>query len=426
MKALIVFGIMFFFILLEVPLFLAVGLAGLIFILIFDPSSLVSVTYNMVNGLDNFALLAIPFYMLAGDTMNRGGLTKRIVGFAGSIFGYVRGGLNYVNISANIIMAGISGSAVADAAATGGVLIPAMEKAGYPKPFAAAITCASATMGPIIPPSVPMILFGLLSGAPIADLFLGGVVPGLMLAGILSAGCYIISLKRDFPKREGTMNGREIWLNFRRAFISLMLPVIVLGGIFSGAMTVTEAGAVAVMYALITGVFIYREISFREIPSLFYKTAYDAAILLIALATVQILSHLIAEMQLGEVLSKEILAITTNKYVILLLINLFLLIVGCVIDPITSLLLLVPILLPIIRVIGIDPVHFGVVMVLNLMIGLSTPPIGGLLFVTSLVAEVQIGAIVKEVTIFVLFFLIVLLLITFFPQLVLLLPSITS
>jgi len=423
MKALIIFGIMFFFILLEIPLFLAVGLAGLIFILIFDPSSLVNITYNMVMGLDNFALLAIPFYMFAGDAMNRGGLTSRIVGFASSIFGYLRGGLNYVNISANIIMAGISGSAVADAAATGAVLIPAMEKSGYPKPFAGAITCAAATMGPIIPPSVPMILFGLLSGASIADLFLGGVLPGFMLAGILFVSSYFISIRRNLPKREGSITAGEVWSNLKRAFISLLLPVVVLGGIFSGIMTVTEAGAVAVMYALLAGVFIYRELKWRDIPGLFLKTAYDAAILLIALATVTILSHQIAEMQLSQVLSEQIMSLTENKYLILLLINVFLLLVGCVVDPITSLLLLVPILLPIIEQIGIHPVHFGVVMVLNLMIGLSTPPIGGLLFVTSLVAHVPVGDLVRELMIFVILFIIVLILITFIPQLVLFLPS---
>jgi tripartite ATP-independent transporter DctM subunit len=423
MKTLVLFGVMFVFIFLEIPLFLAVGLAGLVFILIFhDASYLVQIPYAMCNGLDNFALLAIPFYMLAGEAMNKGGLTNRIVGFAGSIFRYFRGGLSYVNISANIIMAGISGSAVADAAATGAVLIPAMEKEGYGKAFAGALTAAAATMGPIIPPSVPMILFGILSGASIADLFLGGIVPGLMMGLFLFISSYFISARRNYPKMEGRIRLREVSLRFKESFLSLLLPVIVLGGIFSGVMTVTEAGAAAVVYALIVGTLIYRELPWRLIPKLFYNTAYNAAILLVTLATVSILSHLIAGMQLGAVIGEHLLRITANKYLILLFINIFLLMVGCVMDPLTALFLLVPILLPVTQHVGIDTVHFGVVMVLNLMIGLSTPPIGGLLFLMTMMTKVQMGSLIREITPFVLIFILVLLLITYIPQLVLFFP----
>ena len=424
MKTLILFGIMFFFIFLEIPLFLAVGLAGMVFILIFcDPSFLVQIPYNMTSGLDDFALLAIPFYMFAGEVMNQGGLTQRIVSFAASIFRYLRGGLSYVNITANIIMAGISGSAVADAAATGAVMIPAMESEGYDTAFAGAITASAATMGPIIPPSIPMILFGLLSGASVADLFLGGVIPGLMLALVLFISSYFISRRRNYPKIDGRISPREVALCFKESFVALMLPVIVLGGIFTGIMTVTEAGAVAVIYGLITGTMIYRKLPWRKVPQIFYKTAYSASILLIALATVTILSHIIADMQLGAALSQRLMGITTNKYVILLIINIFLLLVGCVMDPLTALILLVPILLPITQQVGVDPVHFGVIMVLNLMIGLSTPPIGGLLFVMSLVARVQMSSLIREILPFVFMFILILMTITYIPQLVLFLPS---
>ena len=424
MNALLLLGFMFFFILLETPFFVAVGLSGLVYILIVHgPANLVMIPFNMVNGLDNFALLAIPFYMFAGEAMNQGGLTQRIVGFTSSIFGYLRGGLNYVNITANVIMAGISGSAVADCAATGAVLIPAMEKEGYGKTFAGAITAAASTMGPIIPPSIPMIIFGLLSGTSIADLFIGGVIPGFMMAGFLFVSCYFIAIRRNHPKREGRVSAREIWATFRKAFLALMLPFIVLGGIFTGIMTVTEAGAVALVYALFAGIFVYRELSWRAVPKLFFHTAYNASILLIALATVQILSHLMAEMQLSTLLAGEIMKITQNKYMILLIINVFLLLVGCVMDPLTSLLLLVPILLPVVQKVGVNPVHFGVVMVLNLMIGLSTPPVGGLLFITSIMAKIPMADLVKELLPFILIFIGILFLITYVPSLVLFLPG---
>lgn len=423
MNILMVFGLMFFFILLETPLFLAVGLAGMIYTLVFcEVSTLVQVTYQMTTGLDSFALLAIPFYMFAGEIMNAGGLTQRIVDFAGSVLRYLRGGLVYVNITANIIMAGISGSAIADAAATGAVLIPAMDKEGYDKPFAGAITCAAATMGPIIPPSVPIILFGILSGAPIDKLFLAGVVPGLLMGLMLFVSSYFIAVRRSYPKAKGRINALEVWANFKKAFLALLLPVIVLGGIFTGITTVTEAGAIAVVYAMLAGILVYREIRWSSLPKMVFKIAYQAAILLVALATVQILSYIIADMQLADLINQKLADFTANKYFILILINVFLLLVGCVMDPLTAIILLTPVLLPVTRVVGIDPVHFGVIMVLNLMIGLSTPPIGGLLFVTTIIADVPMSSLVKEILPLVLLFILLLLIITFIPQIVLFLP----
>ncbi|MBI5584729.1 MAG: TRAP transporter large permease, partial [Deltaproteobacteria bacterium] len=326
------------------------------------------------------------------------------------------------NITVNIVIAGLSGSAVADAAATGGVLIPAMEKEGYGKTFAAAITAAASTMGPIIPPSIPMIIFGLMTGVSIADLFLGGVVPGLIMALVLFGSCYFIAIRRNHPKREGRVSLREIGTTFWRASWALILPFIVLGGIFSGIMTVTESGAVAVVYTLFVGIFVYQELNWRMLPRLFFRTAYNTGIILAVIATIQILTHLMAEMKFTTLLANTILMITDNKYLILLIINIFLLLVGCLVDPFTALFLLIPILVPVVQKVGVDPIHFGVVMVLNLMIGLSTPPVGGLLFVTTVMAKVRMNELVREIYPFILLFIGVLFLITYVPALVLFLP----
>lgn len=380
------------------------------------------VPLRMIAGVDIFPLVAVPLFILAGDLMNKGGITRRLIDFSLSIVGHFKGSLSQVAIITNIIMAGVSGSGVADASATGTILIPAMKKAGYEAEYAAAVIAAASTIGPIIPPSIPMIIFAVMSNVSIGKLFMAGLLPGLTLGAAFMLMSWLISVRRNYPFQPKT-NFRQRIKAFRGAIWALFMPVIILGGIVFGITTATEAASVAVVYALFVGLFVYREFKIKDLPEIFFHSAVTSGVVMILLAAAGIFSWLLAESQVNSLLGNYIFSLSKNPFVILLLINLLLLIVGCLLEPLPALIIFVPALIPIGKAIGIDPIHFGTIIVLNLMIGMLTPPVGFLLFVVSAIGKISIGPIIKEVMPFLLMVLIVLMVVTFFPAFTTWIPS---
>jgi tripartite ATP-independent transporter DctM subunit len=412
---------MFFFMAIGMQLFLAMGVTCLIFVFLFDLPVMV-LAQSYVRGLSVYDMLALPFLFMAGDLMNAGGITDKLVSFALALVGRVRGGLSHVTIVSSMIFAGVSGSAVADCSAIGSVLLPTMKKAGYPAPYAATLMAAAATIGPIIPPSIPLVVYGLLTQISIGRLFLAGAVPGVLMGLYLLVVSFWTSYRRGYP-RGAKFSVSGLAQAFVVSLPALIMPAIILGTIVSGIATATEAGAVAVVYALIVGCFVYRKTSIKNLPHLLGQTMINTATITIIIATTGLFCWIVANMGLGEVLVKTFASISMNKWVILGMINIFFLIWGCFLDPVTGILIIVPILLPLLNQVGIDLVHFGLVVVLNLMIGLITPPVGLLLYLTSSMAEVKLELMLKELPPFLVALLLVLVICTFVPDIVLWLPN---
>ena len=417
------FGSFIALLILGMPIVFAMALSSVAFLVLFAPGiPLTVIPHQMVAGVDNFPLLAIPFFFLAGELMNEVGITQRLVEFAAAIVGHIRGGLAYVVIVTNVIMAGFSGTALADASATGSVLIPAMKRQGYDADFSAAITAAAATIGPIIPPSIPMIIYAVVAEVSVGSLFLAGVIPGLLMGGYLCIVTYFVSRRRKYPVAERSTL-RRLGAATRRAIWALMAPVIILGGILSGVVTATEAGVLAVAYSLFVGFAIHRELHVRDLPGIFCRTAVGTAVIMIIVGASGIMGWLVANMKIGEAVLNGVSALTQNPTMILLLMNIFFLIVGCLMDPLAGMLIFVPVFLPLIKHVHIDPVHFGLVVVLNLMIGLLTPPVGYLLFLSAEMANVSIDAVIREVIPLLAALLFVLALSTYWPSMVMLVPN---
>lgn len=412
---------MFIFMGLGLPIFLAMGITCLLFIVLFDLPMMI-LAQSFTRGLGSYDFLALPFYFLAGDLMNAGGITARLVDFSKALIGHIKGGLSHVNIIASMIFSGVSGSAVADTSAIGSVLIPSMKKDGYPGAYAAAVTAASSTIGPIIPPSIPLVIYGLLSQVSIGKLFLAGAIPGIMMGLYLLVASFAISYRRGYPASKRAPL-KELLRSGVNAGLAVMMPMIILIGITTGVVTPTEAGVIAVVYGLILGLFVYREIKLRDLPQIFGQTMINTGTILIIIATIGIFCWIIANMGLGEVLVRFFLSISTNKWVILGILNIFFLIWGCVLDPVTSMVILVPIFIPLVQQVGIDLVHFGLVVVMNLMIGLVTPPVGILLFLTSSMAQDRLEKVIKEMIPFIIALLLVLAICTYIPGIVMWLPN---
>lgn len=406
---------------LSLPIFLAMGITCLLFALLFDLPLMV-LPQSYVRGLAVYDLLALPFYFLAGDLMNAGGITARLVKFSEALIGHIRGGLSHVTIISSMIFAGVSGSAVADASAIGSVLIPTMKKNGYPSSYVAALTAASSTIGPIIPPSIPMVVYGLLTQVSIGRLFLAGAIPGILMGVYLLVVSFHISYRRGYPANQRATL-KQLFRSFIDAAPALMMPAIILGGIVIGIVTPTEAGAIAVVYGLVIGCFVYREINLKDLPRIFGQTMVNTATIMIIIATTGLFCWIIANMGLGGVLVKMFQSISTNKWIILAIINVFFLFWGCFLDPVTAMLIIVPILIPLVQQLGIDLVHFGLIVVLNLMIGLVTPPVGILLYLSSSMANVKLGLMLKELVPFLLALFLVLAMSTYIPSIVMWLPN---
>jgi len=409
------------FTLLGVPIGFAIGLTAIILMFFIGMPDPLILARRLVTGVDSYTLLAIPFFMLAGEIMNKAGLVNDILQFAKALVGRLRGGLAYVNVVASMLFAGISGSAVADTAALGSLEIPMMEKDGYDKSFSSAITAASAVIGPIIPPSIPMIILGSIAQLSIARLFLGGAIPGILIGFSLMGVCYYLAKKRQYPVGEG-VSIREFFQVFKKTIWALILPFIILFGIVGGIFTATEAGAIAVIYAVIIS-FVAYDVKLRDYPEILKGAALNTGIVMLVCGAAMTLTWYLAVAQVPQILTNLLMGITESRLVFLLLLNILLFLIGMVVDLTPALFLLVPILLPVSAAYGIDPIHFGVIMVANLCIGLITPPVGTVLYVTNSVSKIELKDLVKELLPMYAVLFGVLLLITYVPGLVLWLPS---
>lgn len=377
---------------------------------------------NVYEGMNSFPLMAIPFFMLAGELMNRGGISARIVGFAQAMVGHFRGGLAQVNVVDSMLFAGISGSAVADVSALGSIIIPQMEKKGYPKPFAAAITAASAIIGPIIPPSGIMIIYAYVMGESVAALFLAGIVPGVLIGIALMITIKLMADRYKLPAAQP----RATWVDAARAgaaaFWPLMTPILLMGGILSGVFTPTEAAAVAVGYSFIISIFVLKTLTWRDIPGVLTRAGITSSVVMLLVGAAMAFKTVAALAHTPELLASTLLSITENPLLLLLLVNLLLFVVGMFLDAGPAIIILGPILGPIFASMGVDPVHFAIVMVVNLTVGLLTPPMGLVLFATSAVSGLRVETIARAVMPFLAVEFLVILLITYIPAISLTLP----
>jgi len=377
---------------------------------------------SMIAGVDSYALVQVPLFILAGELMNSGGLTMRLIDWAMMLVGRLKGSLGHVSIITNFVMAGVSGSAVADAVATGKPLIPAMRNEGYGEGFAGAVIVAGALLGPILPPSIPMVVYAQISSQSVVKLFMAGVLPAILLAAGFLVICSIVARYRKYASRE-RVDFRSKLRATGRASWALMMPVIVIGGIRFGLLTVTESAAVAVLYALVVSFVVYRGITLRQLPRLIFHAGRSTAIILFLLAAAGPFSWLVAESQINQTVIDTIRSVSTNPVVVLLIVNLFLLLIGCIVEPLPAMIIFLPLLIPLGAQVGIDPIQFGAVVVLNLMIGLMHPPIGLLLFVVSSVGKLRLAPVMWEVLPFLGWAILVLVLTIVFPPITTWLPS---
>ena len=408
-----------------VPIFLSLFGACALYILMNPDLSFMVAAQRMISAPNSFTLLAVPFFLFAGQLMNSGGVTKRIFGFAESLVSHFRGGLGYVNVLASMLFAGMSGSASADAGGLGAVEIKAMRDAGYDDFFSIGVTGASSLIGPIIPPSVPFVIFGAIANVSVGGLFVGGVIPGILMAVSLFIMVFIVAKIRHYPK--GKMPSfpiyvRKVLKSFLSAFFALLTPLIIIGGIWSGMFTPTEAAAVATVYALFVTIYIYREQKWKDIPPVILQVVRIVPRAILIVASANLFGWIMNYEKVDDFLMKVLFDFTTNKYVILFLISMILFILGMFLEVVSAIMLLLPLLQPIISALGIHPIHLGVFMVLNLMIGLVTPPVGFVLYMLSIVAEVPVKEVMQAVLVWVIPIVVTLFLVLYFPGLVMFLP----
>lgn len=421
---LIIYGFLIFLmlILLEVPIAISLGCSSIIILLINGNFPLSFIAQRMYAGLDSFTLLALPLFIFVGQSMNSSRITDRIFNFAKCLIGSIAGGLAHVNVLASIIFAGMSGSATADAGGLGLVELKAMCNAGFDKKFSAAVTAASSTIGPIIPPSIPLVVYATMSNASIGKLFIGGVIPGLLMGFILMFYIYVISSKKDLP-RERAYSLKEKMESFVQALPALFAPVLLVGGILLGIFTPTEGAAVTAIYTLFLGFVIYRDLTIKNFFDILKFTAKTSGAILIVISLSNIFSYFISIAQIPQIVVNTLFEITQNKYIILLLINIVLLIGGCFMESLVLIAIGTPILIPVINALGISEVHFGIMMILNLMIGGITPPFGLLTFTVANISKISTNELFKAVLPFLVPLLIVLLLVTFIPEITLFMPN---
>lgn len=405
----------------RIPIAFSLAVSCLVYVVV-EGIPLTVIPMKLYSGMDVFVLLSIPGFILAGNLMNHGGLTQKIISFCNHVFGHIRGGLALANVGASMLFAGITGTAVSDTASIGSVMIPAMKKEGYDEAFSCAITAASSTVGPIIPPSVPMIIAATLSGLSVGKLFLAGAIPGLLLGVGLMGAVWVISKKNNYP-RHPKSSLRQIGKSFTDTFWALLMTVVILYGIIGGIFTPTEASIIAAVYACLVGVFIYKKLSFRKIQVVILDSMKTSASLMVLIGFANLFGWILVVEQFPQFISSEILSFTDNKYVVLLLMNLVLIVIGTFMETIAALLILFPILLKVAVSVGVDPIHFAVIAVLNLVIGLTTPPVGVCLFVASSIGKVPMGRLSKAILPFLAISLIVLILVTLIPELSLFLPA---
>ncbi len=407
-----------------IPVAITLAIASVAYLL-YAGIPLVVLPQKMYAGIDVFVLLCIPGFILAGNLMNMGGITERIVRLANAMVGWMRGGLGLTNVAASMLFGGISGTAVADAASIGGMMIPGMKKAGYPADFSAAVTAASSTVGPIIPPSVPMIIVGALSGISVGKMFLAGAIPGLLMGFAMMFTAWLIARQKGFP-RQPWQGFRELGKSFMGAFWAVAMTGLIIGGLLSGFATPTETAVVASVYAFVVGAFFYRDLPLRVVPKIVIDSAVSAAAILVLVGFANVFGWILVSERIPQAIAAGVLSITDNKYLVILLINLLLLFVGMFMETIAALIILFMPLLALATSVGIDPVHFATFAVLNLMIGLTTPPVGVCLFICANIARLPLAPVVRAIMPFLLTNIAVLFLVSYIPALATWLPSVLA
>jgi C4-dicarboxylate transporter DctM subunit len=406
---------------LRMPIAFSLGFSSFVYIAASDiPLSIIP--ERMFSGIDSFVILCVPGFILAGNLMNVGGITDRIIHFCMALVGHIRGGLGVANVGASMVFAGISGTAISDTVSIGSVMIPAMVKRGYDSEFSAAVTASSSTIGPIIPPSLPMVIAGTVTGLSVSRLFVAGIIPGLLLGFGLGIVSYFISVKRQHPKEE-RLPLREVVRSFFGAFWAILMTIIIIGGIIGGFFTPTEAAMVAVFYAIIIGFFVYRELKLNMLPKIFYESAVTTASLMVLVGFANVFAWILTSEEIPVMITTAMLNFSNNPAVYILLVNILLVFVGMFMETIAALMILMSILLKPAISLGIDPIQFSIMCVLNLVIGLTTPPVGVCLFVASSIARISIGRLTIALLPFIAIGLVVLILVSYVPPITLWLPS---
>lgn len=418
--ALILFGTLFLLFLLKMPIGFSLMISSIL-VMVLTGTGLEMVPKRLFTSCDSFAFMAVPFFILAGTLMSQGGISRRLCNFINSVLGRFPGGLGLVSVVACMFFAAISGSSAATTAAIGGMMVPEMVKRKYDRDFSAAINAAGGTIGVIIPPSIPFVTYGVLTGCSISTLFMAGFVPGVLMGLALMVVVVIISMKKGY-KDTTKFSGREILKFFWDALLAMLMPVIVLGGIYTGLFTPTEAAVVAVMYGVVVGMFVYRNITPKSLMKILKDAAGSTAQVMILICAASLFGYVLTAHRIPDAIATFILGLSSNKWVILLLINLLLLIVGTFLDTTAAIIILVPILYPIITTIGVDPIHFGMILCVNLAVGFVTPPFGTCLFVACGVADTSLGAITKKILPFIAALLVVVAMVTIFEPISLFLP----
>jgi C4-dicarboxylate transporter, DctM subunit len=415
MTALVMLLALFALVLINVPIAVALGLiAAVAMVWKSGADSLLAAAVTMFDGAKSFPLIAIPLFVLAGAIMNTSGISRRLIAFASALLGFIKGGLSMVNIGTSMFFAEISGSAVADVAAIGSILMPAMEKRGYPKEFAAAITSSSASLAIIIPPSIPMILYATIADTSVVQLFVAGIIPGLIGAAGLMAMSYWFAVRYDYPVEE-VFRLKRVWATFKDAIWAFLLPIIILGGIFGGIVTATEGAGLAVVSALFIGVVIYRELDLRHLHTALIDGAVQTAVVMLLVATSALLGLYLTESRVPQALAQSMGELTQNRYVILALLNALFLVLGCFLHGAAAIILVVPIVMPLVHAVGLDPIHFGLIVTLNLAIGQQTPPVASVLITACSIAKADVWEVTKVNIYFIGVLFLVLMLVTYVP-----------
>ena len=396
------------------PVAFSLGISSLVYF-IGNDMSLYMFAQRFFGGLNSFTLLCIPGFVFAGSLMNQGGITERLIGFCNKLIGHIRGGLAIANVLASMLFAGISGTALADTVSVGGILIPAMKKEGYDSDFSCAVTAASSCIGPIIPPSVPMIMAATMTGLSVGKMFAAGIIPGILRGGGMILVSYWISVKRNYPKAERRATLKEIMSSAKESFFAILMTLIILSSILFGIVTPTEASILAVVYGIFVGFFVYKELTVARLIKCMKDTAVSSAAIMVLVGMANVFAYILTKEQIPQMVADAMLALTTNKYIILILINLLLVFVGMFMETIAAILILFPVLLNLVISVGVDPIQFGVIVVLNLVLGLCTPPVGVCLFAATNIGETKLTGVIKELVPYLICNFTVLLLVTFVP-----------
>ena len=420
---LLIFALLIFFFMIQMPIAFAMGASAALAMYLFFDVPLQVIVQLMFTANDSFPLLAVPFFMLAGSLMESGGISRRIVDFANAAVGFVTGGLAHVTVAASMFFAGISGAAAADTAAVGTLMIPEMKKRHYDTGFAAAVQAAAGSIGVIIPPSIPMVIYGVISSTSIGALFLGGIGAGILVGLSLMLVVYLISRRQGYrPSADFSLD--RLWASFQKAKWALLMPFIIIGGIMSGIFTATESAVMATDYALFLGFFVYKELRLRQIPAIFTKAAVTSALVMFIIANASVFGWILAFQEIPQLIAGWFIALTDNPVVLLLIINLLLLMVGAFIETASALIIFVPLLTPLVAHIGIDPVQFGVLMVMNLAVGMLTPPMGICIIVSCSIAKLSVEKVSRAILPFLFIMIIDLLVVAFVPFVTTCLPRI--